>query len=67
MKPGYLTTEFWTSIATAVTGLATTLGYLTPDQATPLVQAVTQIAGGVLMVASIFGYAISRGLTKMKS
>lgn len=66
MKPGYATTEFWTSLATAVTGLATTMGYLTPEQASPLVQAITQIAGGVIMVASIFGYAISRGLAKLK-
>ena len=65
MKAGWTTTEFWTSMATLLTGLATTLGYLTSEQSTPLVQAVTQIAGGVLMIASVFGYAISRGLAKM--
>lgn len=66
MKQGWKSTEFWASIATALTGLATTLGYLTPEQASPLVQAVTQIAGGVIMAASVLGYAISRGLSKLK-
>lgn len=66
MKPGWKTTEFWTSVATSLTGLATTLGYLTPEQATPLVQAVTQIAGAIIMVFSVVGYSISRGLAKGK-
>jgi hypothetical protein len=65
MKPGYQTTEFWVSIATGVTGLAVTLGYLTSEQSTPIIKAVEQISGGVIMLGSVFGYAISRGLTKM--
>jgi zinc transporter ZupT len=65
MKPGWQTTEFWVSIATGVTGLAVTLGYLNSEQSTPIIKAVEQISGGVIMLGSVFGYAISRGLSKM--
>jgi zinc transporter ZupT len=64
-KPGWQTTEFWVSIASSLCGLAVTLGYLTTDQSTPIVKAIEQISGGVIMLGSVFGYAISRGLTKM--
>ena len=65
LKPGWQSTEFWVSIATSLSGLAVTLGYLTTDQTTPLIKAVEQISGGVIMVAGVFGYAISRGLAKL--
>jgi hypothetical protein len=65
MKPGWQTTEFWVSIISGVSGLLVTMGYITTDQATPLVKAVEMIAGGVIMLGSVFGYAISRGLTKL--
>ena len=64
MKPGYKTTEFWTSLAAGLLGVATTLGLFTPDQAGDLVKAVEAIAGAVLTAAPIIGYALSRGSAK---
>lgn len=66
MKPGYKTTEFWITILAQVIGILTTIGAFTPDQADVLAQAVTQIAGIVVMVAGAFGYSLSRGMAKKK-
>jgi len=63
-KPGWKTTEFWTSLGASGVGILTTLGVLTPEQANTVVQAIGQIVGGILAVAPIVGYAISRGLAK---
>ena len=64
MKTGYKTTEFWVTVLIQIVGLIAALGYLTPEQSSTLVQAVTQIGGVAAMVAGQFGYSLSRGAAK---
>ena len=64
LKPGYKTTEFWVTVFIQAVGLITALGYLTPEQADTLSQALTQLGGIVVMVAGQFGYSLSRGSAK---
>ena len=64
MKPGIKTSEFWKSIVMALIGLAVTLGWIKPEDATTLQTGVMQIVGGVIMVAPTVAYIISRGLAK---
>jgi hypothetical protein len=54
MKPGYLTTEFWASIATA-------LGMLVAALANGLNDQTAAKYSGIVTA----GYAISRGLAKL--
>jgi hypothetical protein len=64
LKPGWKTTEFWTSMATAITGLMTMVGVFTPSQANDVVTGVTQAAGGLVAVVPVVFYALSRGKVK---
>ena len=64
MKTGYKTTEFWVTVLIQIIGLIAALGYLTPEQSSTLVQAVTQIGGVAAMVLGQFGYSLSRGSAK---
>jgi len=64
MKPGHKTTEFWVTIFIQVVGLVAALGYLTPEQSSTIVEAITQLGGIVAMVAAQFGYNLSRGTAK---
>ena len=64
IKPGWKTTEFWKSIITAVIGIALTLGWLRPEEATNLNQGLMMIMGGIITVAPIVAYIISRGMAK---
>ena len=63
-KPGLQTTEFWVSIAACLVGIATTVGWFTPDQASTTVQGIAQVAGILGTVGAAFGYSISRGNAK---
>lgn len=64
VKPGYKTTEFWVSIATAITGILITLGVIGQEEANILVKGIEQIVGGILTVVPVAAYAISRGRAK---
>jgi len=64
MKPGHKTTEFWVTIFIQVVGLVAALGYLTPEQSSTIIEAITQLGGIVAMVAAQFGYSLSRGTAK---
>ena len=64
MKPGHKTTEFWVTIFIQIVGLVAALGYLTPEQSSTIVEAITQLGGIVAMVAAQFGYNLSRGTAK---
>lgn len=64
VKPGYLTTEFWTHIIGGVIGILAMAGVLTPAQASQLVQAVTSLAGALVVIASIISYVASRTQVK---
>lgn len=64
MKSGFKTTEFWVTLISQLFGILATTGVLTPDQAGAMGEAAVQLAGLIAMVASAFGYAISRGNAK---
>ena len=64
MKTGYKTTEFWVTVLVQLVGFVAALGYLTPEQSSTLVNALTQLGGIVAMVAAQFGYSLSRGNAK---
>ena len=64
MKPGWKTSEFWVTIAVQLAGVLATMGIFTPDQSDAMTEAITQIGGIVAMLASAFGYSISRGVAK---
>ncbi|MFC1453668.1 hypothetical protein ACFLQL_00625 [Verrucomicrobiota bacterium] len=64
LKPGMKTSEGWLSIVVAVLGLATTLGYVTPEQSSQLATAIPQVVGGIVTIATVLGYIVSR--TKLK-
>lgn len=63
-KPGIKTTEFWVSLGTGLVGAAAAGGFITPEQANATTQAIIQAAGLLAMVASAFGYNLSRGKAK---
>ena len=56
-EPGYLTTEFWVTIATMLISFLASAGVF--DQAT-----VVRLGGLITGAAAIVGYAISRGIRK---
>jgi hypothetical protein len=66
MKEGNKTTEFKiTVVAQAIGVLLTSFGLLSSEKTAAVVQAITIIAGAGLMLASAFGYSISRGMAKL--
>lgn len=68
-KPGYHTTEFWVTVLCQLVGLLAFVSptFITTEQANVLVQAITQLGGIVAMIASAFGYSLSRGIAKKNS
>jgi hypothetical protein len=71
VKSGQKTTEFWVTLAIQVVGILFLIGVFTPEQKEAMEIAVpqaaelyTQGAALVAMVASAFGYALSRGMAK---
>jgi hypothetical protein len=74
MKPGWKTTEFWLgAVIPQLLGLAVMTGVISSEQqkvvqdgAEVLAESGTQVYGVYLSMASAFGYAVSRGIAKMK-
>lgn len=67
MTAGMKTTEFWLSLAVALTGLLVALGVIGPDEAeiaNEWVAGVVQAAGVLVMAISSGMYASSRGTAK---
>jgi len=64
MKPGYKTTEYWMSVATALVGLMVALGVLEPEGADS--PALLKIVGGGMAGVASLGYSLARGLAKLK-
>lgn len=60
IKPGILTTEFWLSFGTVVTGILTALGILTPAEADEFVSALMSVMGGVLTLGTLIVYIVGR-------
>lgn len=67
IKPGYKTTEFWVTVTAKAIALLAALGVFTPEQASAVTQAITQLAGVVGVVAAAFGYSLARGSAKKGS
>lgn len=64
VKSGWKTTEFWTSIATAISGVLFLAGYFTPNEANEIITAVEKISGSIMIIGPTIAYAISRGRAK---
>jgi len=67
VKPGVKSSELYVTLVTVLTGLAMTLGWLTPEKAAevkPWVELVVQLGGAFLAAISAGAYAISRGIAK---
>lgn len=60
MKPAWQTAEFWVALATNIVGVIALMGYLTQDQASAIVDAVSRISGALLSLASTFGWIRAR-------
>lgn len=60
VKPGYSTTEFWIALINNIVGMLLILGYITPEEADQVAVAVSQVIGGVVVIASVAIYAWSR-------
>ena len=60
IKTGVLTSEFWLALATTVTGVLVTLGYLSPEQSDEFVRAVVAVMGGLVTITSTIAYLYGR-------
>ena len=60
MKPGYLTTEFWMTLAANGIGLLILLGWIGPDQSDVFKGLATQIITGVFATATLVMSIYSR-------
>jgi len=67
VKPGWKTTEFWMSIGGAGLGVAMLFGVFTGEEASGILANLDGIVGGVMSIASIVGYALSRGNAKIQN
>lgn len=64
MRPGYKTTEFWTTVVSQIIGILALAGVIRPSDATILNDAVVQVVGGLMTALATLGYTISRGVAK---
>jgi hypothetical protein len=64
-SPGYQTTEFWQSLITSVIGLLIEMGVVHSTNPDLLVQALTNIAGALLIIVPNALYILGRN--KLKS
>lgn len=63
-KPGIRTTEFWLALAGQAVGMLVLFGVFSPEQATEMQSAMSQLAGAIVTGGSALGYAIGRGIAK---
>lgn len=63
-KPGYKTTEFWTTLATAIFGMLMMSGIISKEDSDTLILSINNIVGGLMTAGPVIGYAISRGKAK---
>lgn len=64
IKDGWRTTEFWTSITTAILGIGVLFGFITPEESDKVNLGLSQIVGGLMTVVPIVAYSVSRGRAK---
>lgn len=64
IKGGWRTTEFWTSVITALLGLGVLFGFFTVEETGQITGGLNQVVGGVMTIAPVIAYAWSRGKAK---
>lgn len=67
LKTGLLSTEFYLTVATSITGVLVLLGYLTPELADQFVEAIVSVIGGLLTIVSTITYIHGRITLKRES
>lgn len=65
-KPGVKTSEFWIMLVNQIVGVLVMLGYLTPQQAGELNEAVVSVVGGMIIIISFAIYLWGRVQVKSK-
>lgn len=60
MQPAWKTVEFWAVFITNVVGVIALFGGVTSDQASDLINGLTQISGALLMLGTSFGFVKAR-------
>lgn len=66
-KAGIKTTEFWLTLIVSGLGTAVLLGYMPKEIADQAQKGVEQIIGGIMTLAPVIAYIISRGITKSRT
>jgi fumarate reductase subunit D len=66
-KSGFKTSEFWAQLMSSVVGILVMLGYIEPQQADELTQAVTSVIGGLMVLVPMSLYILSRLRIKQES
>jgi murein DD-endopeptidase MepM/ murein hydrolase activator NlpD len=67
IKPGWQSTEFWATLATAIVGILALAGKIDPADSDDLIKAIIAIAGGVITIITSVTYVISRSQLKKES
>lgn len=67
VKSGFLSSEFWMSAASGITGILVMLGYLNPQQADGFVEAVVAVVGGLVTISATVVYIVGRVQLKRES
>lgn len=63
-KPGYKTTEFWTTLIANGIGLLVLAGVFQPEDSAEIVEKLNGIAGSVFLIISNAVYVFSRSMVK---
>ena len=66
MKPGIKTTEFWITVASIATTVATLAGAIGPDDAAGVSKAATDIVVAIFSIVTRAAYIWGRFMLKMK-
>jgi|SRR6185312_2636110 len=63
-KPGYETTEFWTTIVVSAIGVLLAAGVISPAQASAAQQQAATWAGALVVLATVITYIVGRIFVK---
>lgn len=63
-KPGYETTEFWTTLVIAAIGVLLAAGVISPAQASAAQQQAATWAGALVVLATVITYIVGRVFVK---
>ncbi len=60
LKSGFKSSEFYVTLAQSITGIFVMLGYLTPQEADGLAQAIVEVIGGLMIIVPTAIYLFGR-------